>query len=154
MSDKRLIVESYVKAVLKAMTGLKVVSSEAVDWIEKRVENAMADCATRGRRTPGGRLMAPENNASASAPVVIRQPDPAPDGRKLPERLDARAKEFAALPPEQQAEHLHKLYVQAPAINQEAIDLLSKIIVGLDPAFHPLAARATEIIRAAKELQP
>lgn len=127
MSAKRLIVESAVRAALKEASGLQVISAEAVEYVNERAVAAVDYLAEKGRRTPGGRLMAPETGSPG--PVVVRNTEPAATaaGRKLPERLCARAKEFAALPPEQQVEHLHKIYVAAPAINEAAIDLLRQV---------------------------
>ena len=157
MSAKRLIVESAVKAALKEASGLDCISTEAVEWVNMQASCAVSSCAVHGRRTPGGRLMAPETTIEVLVgPIKVQYGgDEAPraDGTKRPERLDARAKEFAALSPEQQAEHLHKLYVQAPAINQEAIDFLTYLVENSSAYGFP-TQRALEIIAAAKELQP
>ena len=151
MSAKRLIVESAVKAALKEASGLQVISAEAVEYVNERAVAAVDYLAEKGRRTPGGRLMAPETGSPG--PVVVRNTEPAATaaGRKLPERLCTRAKEFAELPPEQQVEHLHKLYVQAPAINQEAIDLLRQVAA---QPFGLFAEAACSIVKSAEELQP
>ncbi len=148
MTAKRLIVESAVKDALKEASGLQVISSEALEWVNAQAAAAAADCAARGRRTPGGRLMVPDVMQHHRS-VVIRQPEANPDGRARPERLDARAKEFAALPPEQQAEMIHRLYVGSPAINDEAIALLRQIAARESD---PLSAAARSIVKNAEEL--
>lgn len=153
MTAKRLIVESAVKDALKEASGLQTISSEAIEWVNAQAAAAAADCAARGRRTPGGRLMAPDGCTAFPHVTTEIAAEPRADGRALPERLDARAKEFAALPPEQQAEHLHKLYVQAPAINQEAIELLIDITNSTEVPVEFLN-RAHVILTDAKELKP
>lgn len=144
MSAKRLIVESAVKDALKEASGLQVISAEAVEWVNAQAAAAAADCAERGRRTPGGRLMAPDGSiAFPTATVELRE-----DGGARPQRLCPRAKEFAALSPEQQAEHLHKLYVHAPAINEEAIALLRQVAA---QPFGLFADAARSIVKSAEE---
>lgn len=165
MTAKRLVVESAVRDALKEASGLQTISAEAVEWVNAQTAAAAADCAARGRRTPGGRLMAPDGCTAFPQVTTEIAAEPRADGRARPERLCPRAKEFAALSPEQQAEHLHKLYVQAPAVNDEAIDLLTEfgdawIFGGLRDQLggdHPLAkifARSAIVTAAAKGLEP
>jgi|GEM_PF-5925669 hypothetical protein len=156
MTANRLIVESAVKAALKRTSGLKVISAEAMDFVNLQAAAAVDDCAARGRRTPGGRLMAPDGKRTVVAGVVVCPvlQDPDSDGRARPERLCARAKEFAALSLEQKAEHLHKLYVLTPAINKEAIDLLKDIVSESRNLEDAIIMRAGDIIKYAEELQP
>ena len=59
MSTKRLIVESAVKAALREASGLKVISAEAIEWVNMQASCAVQSCAVHGRRTPGRRLMSP-----------------------------------------------------------------------------------------------
>ena len=74
--DKKVIIASVVKEELKARSGLETISSEAIDWVNDQVGAILDVCAQTGRRTPGGRLMAPPAAAAATeAPVA-----PAPDG--------------------------------------------------------------------------
>jgi hypothetical protein len=159
MKSGRLIVESAAKAALKEASGLRVVSGEALDYVNAQAAAAVADCAARGRRTPGGRLMAPDGGiAFPTVTTELRA-----DGSPRPERLCARAKEFAALSPEHQAEIVHRLYVQSPAINDAAIALLKEIseehafdtICRVVPADHflpKLIARARSIVKSAEDL--
>ena len=62
--DKRFIITSVVKEELKARSGLATISSEAIDWVNDQVGPILDRCATAGRRTPGGRLMAPPEAAA------------------------------------------------------------------------------------------
>lgn len=157
MTAKRLIVESAVKAALKEASGLDCISTEAVEWVNDKTALLVGACAEIGRRTPGGRLMAPliDPDGSNARPTVTiaTAAEPRADGRKLPERLDARAKEFANLSPEHQAEIVHRLYVQAPAINQDAIDLLEKLPLEVYME-RPIRDRIRAIVDAAKGLEP
>ena len=72
--------------------GVVSVSSEAVDWIIAVAEEAAKNLAKSGRRTPGGRLMAPRMDAG----LLVRHLTKAPDeiaGVKLeaqPERVVAQ----------------------------------------------------------------
>lgn len=67
--DKRFIITSVVKEELKARSGLATISSEAIDWVNEQVGPILDRCAATGRRTPGGRLMAPPDAAPAAAPA-------------------------------------------------------------------------------------
>ena len=69
--DKKFIIASIVKEELKARSGLETISSEALDWVNEQVGGILDACARTGRRTPGGRLMAPP---AAAAPAA----EPAP----------------------------------------------------------------------------
>jgi hypothetical protein len=83
--DKRFVITSAVKEELKVRSGLDTISSEAIDWVNSQVSGLLDLCASTGRRTPGGRLMAPPaaaaaatapaNSEAASAPAL-----PGPDG--------------------------------------------------------------------------
>lgn len=152
MTAKRLIVESAVKDELRNGEDITV-SSAALEWVNAQTVAAVESCRMTGRRTPGGRLMAPDGCTAFPHVTTEIAAEPRADGRARPERLCLRAKEFAALSPEQQAEHLHKLYVQAPAINDEAIDLLIDITNSTEVPVEFLN-RAHVILSAAKELQP
>lgn len=69
--DKRFIVTSIVKEELKARSGLGTISTEALDWVNEQVSGILDVCASTGRRTPGGRLMAPPEAAgTAAAPAA------------------------------------------------------------------------------------
>lgn len=70
--DKRFIVTSIVKEELKARSGLGTISTEALDWVNDQVSGILDVCAATGRRTPGGRLMAPP--AAADAPEAPAAP--------------------------------------------------------------------------------
>ncbi len=67
--DKRFIVTSVVKEELKARSGLATISSDALDWVNEQVGGILDACVKTGRRTPGGRLMAPP--AAAAAPEAF-----------------------------------------------------------------------------------
>ena len=164
MTAKRLIVESAVKDELRNGEDITV-SSAALDWVNAQTVAAVESCRKTGRRTPGGRLMAPESGSDRS--VVIRQPEQAEaaDGRSPPERVCWRTKEWRAMTPEQKNERLQMLYAQAPAINDDAIALLTEfgdawIFGGLRDLLgddHPLAkifARSSIVIADAKGLEP
>ena len=77
--EKKFIIASVVKEELKARSGLETISSEALDWVNEQVGGILDVCAQTGRRTPGGRLMAPPAAAvaapAAEAPAAA---DPAP----------------------------------------------------------------------------
>jgi hypothetical protein len=75
--EKKLIIASAVKEELKARSGLATISSEAIDWVNSQVEPLLDLCANTGRRTPGGRLMAPPPVAAATeAAPVSAAPSP------------------------------------------------------------------------------
>ncbi len=57
--EKRFITASVVKEEMKARSGLGTISSEALDWVNEQISAILDVCAKTGRRTPGGRLMAP-----------------------------------------------------------------------------------------------
>ena len=75
--EKKFIIASVVKEELKARSGLETISSEALDWVNEQVSGILDACAQTGRRTPGGRLMAPPAAAAAAveAPAAA---EPAP----------------------------------------------------------------------------
>ena len=64
--EKKFIIASVVKEELKARSGLATISSEALDWVNEQVGPLLDVCARTGRRTPGGRLMAPPSAAPAT----------------------------------------------------------------------------------------
>jgi hypothetical protein len=69
--EKKFIIASAVKEELKARSGLATISSEALDWVNDQVGALLDICANTGRRTPGGRLMAPPDaKPAADAPVA------------------------------------------------------------------------------------
>ena len=72
--DKKFIIASVVKEELKARSGLETISSEALDWVNEQVSAILDTCAQTGRRTPGGRLMAPPAGAAAAAPAAPAAP--------------------------------------------------------------------------------
>ena len=75
--EKKFIIASVVKEELKARSGLETISSEALDWVNDQVGGILDACAQTGRRTPGGRLMAPPA-AAAAAVEVPAAAEPAP----------------------------------------------------------------------------
>lgn len=75
--EKKFIIASVVKEELKARSGLETISSEALDWVNEQVSGILDACAQTGRRTPGGRLMAPPA-AVAPAVEVPAAVEPAP----------------------------------------------------------------------------
>ena len=74
--EKRFIISSVVKEELKARSGLGTISSEALDWVNEQVGPLLDICAATGRRTPGGRLMAPPAAAPAAEAPVAEAPTP------------------------------------------------------------------------------
>ncbi len=64
--EKKFITASVVKEELKARSGLETISSEALDWVNEQVSGILDVCVQTGRRTPGGRLMAPPAAAGAA----------------------------------------------------------------------------------------
>jgi hypothetical protein len=84
--DKRFIITSAVKEELKARSGLGTISSEALDWVNSQVSSLLDLCADTGRRTPGGRLMAPppagtSAGTAPAGPAEAEAPSlPEPDG--------------------------------------------------------------------------
>ena len=68
--DKKVIIASVVKEELKARSGLETISSEAIDWVNDQVGAILDVCAKTGRRTTGGRLMAPPAAAAVETPVA------------------------------------------------------------------------------------
>ena len=76
--EKKFIIASVVKEELKARSGLETISSEALDWVNEQVSGILDACAQTGRRTPGGRLMAPPAAAAAPAVEAPAAAEPAP----------------------------------------------------------------------------
>lgn len=75
--EKKFITASVVKEELKARSGLATISSEALDWVNEQVSGILDLCASTGRRTPGGRLMAPPPAAAAKEVPVSGDSQPA-----------------------------------------------------------------------------
>ena len=63
--------------ILSKGDGVKTVSGEAVDWCISVAEEAAKNLAKSGRRTPGGRLMAPKFAPSLMARQAALPPEPA-----------------------------------------------------------------------------
>lgn len=63
--------------ILSKGEGVKTVSGEAVDWCITVAEEAAKNLARSGRRTPGGRLMAPKFAPSLMARQAALPPEPA-----------------------------------------------------------------------------
>ena len=63
--------------ILSKGEGVKTISSEAVDWCIAVAEVAAKNLAESGRRTPGGRLMAPKFAPSLMARQAALPPEPA-----------------------------------------------------------------------------
>ena len=61
-----LLNQKRIKEILKS-GGAKTVSAEAVAWIGAVAREAAKNLAKSGRRTPGGRLMAPKMDAGLMA---------------------------------------------------------------------------------------
>ena len=61
--------------ILSKGDGVKTVSGEAVDWCISVAEEAAKNLAKSGRRTPGGRLMAPKMDAGLMARYLARAPE-------------------------------------------------------------------------------
>ena len=74
--EKKFIIASAVKEELKVRSGLATISSEALDWVNEQVSPLLDICANTGRRTPGGRLMAPPAAAPAAAAPAAEAPAP------------------------------------------------------------------------------
>ena len=74
--EKKFIITSAVKEELKARSGLATISSEALDWVNEQVSGILDICANTGRRTPGGRLMAPPAPAAPVETPVAGEPSP------------------------------------------------------------------------------
>jgi hypothetical protein len=73
--EKKFITASVVKAELITRSGLETISSEAIDWVNSQVSAILDTCVATGRRTPGGRLMAPPASATPVAvPAVPANP--------------------------------------------------------------------------------
>ena len=61
--------------ILAKGDGVKTVSSDAVDWVISVAEEAAKNLAASGRRTPGGRLMAPKMDAGLMARQLSKAPE-------------------------------------------------------------------------------
>ena len=87
-----LLNQKRIKEILRS-GGAKTVSSEAVAWIGAVAREAAKNLATSGRRTPGGRLMAPKMDPGLQARCMAREAEtptaeaaPAPDGEEWTDR--------------------------------------------------------------------
>ena len=69
-----LLNQKRIKEILKS-GGAKTVSAEAVAWIGAVAREAAANLAESGRRTPGGRLMAPRMDPGLMARYLARAPE-------------------------------------------------------------------------------
>ena len=69
-----LLNQKRIKEILKS-GGAKTVSSEAVAWIGAVAREAAKNLAESGRRTPGGRLMAPRMDPGLMARYLARAPE-------------------------------------------------------------------------------
>lgn len=103
MSKK--INRSLIQDILAKGEGVKTVSGEAVDWCIAVAEVVAKNLAESGRRTPGGRLMAPKMDAglmARHAPENLEIEKDLEDlatksvSRPVPERLCSRAKDTLA----------------------------------------------------------
>ena len=65
-ATSELLNQKRIKEILKS-EGAKTVSAEAVEWIGAVAREAAKNLAQSGRRTPGGRLMAPKMDAGLMA---------------------------------------------------------------------------------------
>lgn len=73
MSKK--INRQLIQDILAKGEGTKTVSGEAVDWCIAVAEVAAKNLAESGRRTPGGRLMAPRMDPGLMARYLARAPE-------------------------------------------------------------------------------
>lgn len=73
MSKK--INRALIQDILSKGEGIKTVSGEAVDWVIAVAETAAKNLAESGRRTPGGRLMAPRMDPGLMARYLARAPE-------------------------------------------------------------------------------
>ena len=73
MSKK--INRALIQGILSKGDGVKTISSEAVDWCIAVAEVAAKNLAESGRRTPGGRLMAPRMDPHLMARYLARAPE-------------------------------------------------------------------------------
>ena len=92
MSAKK-INRALVQDILSKGDGVKTVASEAVDWVISVAEEAAKNLAASGRKTPGGRLMAPKMDPGLQARCMAREAGtptaeaaPAPDGEEWTDR--------------------------------------------------------------------
>ena len=69
-----LLNQKRIKEILKS-GGAKTVSAEAVAWIGAVAREAAKNLAKSGRRTPGGRLMAPRMDAGLMARQLSKAPE-------------------------------------------------------------------------------
>ena len=65
------------KLLLAINPDIKTVSGESLAWLNKVLEEAAKSLARSGRRTPGGRLMAPKFAPSLMARQAALPPEPA-----------------------------------------------------------------------------
>jgi len=73
MSKK--INRALIQDILSQGDGVKSVSSEAVDWVISVAEQAAAQLAKSGRRTPSGRLMSPRMDAGLMVRHLTKAPE-------------------------------------------------------------------------------
>ena len=63
--------------ILAQGDGVRAVSGDAIDWVISVAEEAAKNLAKSGRRTPGGRLMAPKFTPFLTARQAALPPEPA-----------------------------------------------------------------------------
>ena len=89
--SESLLNRQNVKRELSKGGGIQTVSKEAIDWIDSVTREACRNLAKSGRRTPGGRLMAPKFPPA----LVARQiADPGPH---TPEEAQKRMEVMAII---------------------------------------------------------
>lgn len=66
---------ALIQDILSKGDGVKTVSSEAVDWVISVAEEAAKQLAKSGRKTPGGRLMAPKMDAGLMVRHLTKAPE-------------------------------------------------------------------------------
>lgn len=68
---------ALIQDILSKGDGVKSISSEAVDWVISVAEHTARQLAASGRRTPGGRLMAPKTDCGLTARHITKPQDQA-----------------------------------------------------------------------------
>ena len=63
------------KLLVRVNPKIKTISGEALGWLNSVVEVAAKNLAESGRRTPGGRLMAPRMDPGLMARYLARAPE-------------------------------------------------------------------------------
>ena len=73
--SESLLNRQNVKRELSKGGGIQTVSKEAIDWIDAVTREACRNLAKSGRRTPGGRLIAPKMDAGLMARQLSKMPE-------------------------------------------------------------------------------